>query len=372
MFQFLITVRPLGLMYGSTGGFLSPENLVGRAGAKFPPEAAALSGLILSAYKSQKTPNSDLYSSLKTDLFTAGPFWAWDRAIDQFYVPLPRNYVLSDEVVMVWQRQGYHWVDRQLLPKARAEAAATEITYKPRREYVWQRIDCWNQSAQALYDGRHSTMPTIARDPWAFSPLLHPTLEQDQRHVEEGGLFLENTVQLPDDVVLVYLSSHELPAMSGPTLYRFGGEGHLVEIESYPLSQFVVNLLQQPIDRGCALITPGVWGNHQFSQRYPHHGDFSKKHRPEMITDRPVPYRYRQGEGTRSDVSHLGLGRYAVPSGSVYYFHHPLNRCWADFPIDWFPLDTPPTLQQTEAKEPFSVLRQVGVNLLLPLALAED
>ena len=36
-FQYLIKISPLGFMYGSAGGFLSPENLVGRAGAKFPP-----------------------------------------------------------------------------------------------------------------------------------------------------------------------------------------------------------------------------------------------------------------------------------------------------------------------------------------------
>jgi len=48
MFKYLISISPLGLMYGSAGAFLSPENLVGRSGAKFPPDAATLSGLMFS------------------------------------------------------------------------------------------------------------------------------------------------------------------------------------------------------------------------------------------------------------------------------------------------------------------------------------
>lgn len=51
MFKYLITIHPLGLMYGSSGGFLSPENLVGRSREKFPPDAATLSGLFFSANK---------------------------------------------------------------------------------------------------------------------------------------------------------------------------------------------------------------------------------------------------------------------------------------------------------------------------------
>ena len=47
MFNYLILIHPLGFMYGSAGGFLSPENLVGRSGSKFPPEATTLAGLFL-------------------------------------------------------------------------------------------------------------------------------------------------------------------------------------------------------------------------------------------------------------------------------------------------------------------------------------
>jgi hypothetical protein len=44
-FTHLIIIEPLGLLYGSAGRFLSPENLVGRSGTNFPPSAATLSGL---------------------------------------------------------------------------------------------------------------------------------------------------------------------------------------------------------------------------------------------------------------------------------------------------------------------------------------
>jgi CRISPR-associated protein Cmr3 len=45
-FTHLLQITPLGLLYGSAGGFLSPENLVGRSGNKFPPSSATVSGLI--------------------------------------------------------------------------------------------------------------------------------------------------------------------------------------------------------------------------------------------------------------------------------------------------------------------------------------
>ena len=50
MFKHLIAIEPLGLLYGSAGRFLSPENLVGRSGTQFPPSAATLSGVFASQY----------------------------------------------------------------------------------------------------------------------------------------------------------------------------------------------------------------------------------------------------------------------------------------------------------------------------------
>jgi len=44
-FTHLLQITPLGLLYGSAGGFLSPENLVGRSGNKFPPSSVTVSGL---------------------------------------------------------------------------------------------------------------------------------------------------------------------------------------------------------------------------------------------------------------------------------------------------------------------------------------
>ena len=48
--KYLITIAPLGLLYGSAGRFLSPENLVGRSGTHFPPSSATLSGLFAASY----------------------------------------------------------------------------------------------------------------------------------------------------------------------------------------------------------------------------------------------------------------------------------------------------------------------------------
>jgi CRISPR-associated protein Cmr3 len=76
--------------------------------------------------------------------------------------------------------------------------------------------------------------------------------------VEKDGLFLENAVQFHEDYCLVYLSNYELPA----GWYRFGGEGHLVEVESHSLSEKhkINQLLGNKIQHAFALITPGVWG----------------------------------------------------------------------------------------------------------------
>jgi CRISPR-associated protein Cmr3 len=46
-FTHLLQITPLGLLYGSAGGFLSPENLVGRSGNKFPPNSGHWFSLII-------------------------------------------------------------------------------------------------------------------------------------------------------------------------------------------------------------------------------------------------------------------------------------------------------------------------------------
>ncbi len=82
-FQFLITLEPLGLFYGSAGRFLSPENLVGRSGAQFPPSAATASGLFAAAL------GNDAVQSLQL----AGPFWTRLTDVQNFFVPTPFSYL---------------------------------------------------------------------------------------------------------------------------------------------------------------------------------------------------------------------------------------------------------------------------------------
>ena len=79
-----------------------------------------------------------------------------------------------------------------------------------------------------------------------------------------------------------------------------------------------------------------------------------------MLTDRPIPYRYRLGErkideqGKHYQAGRMSRGRYAVPTGTVYVFKNPLNQPWCEWSEEWFP------------KEGFS-LKLLGCNLCLPL-----
>ena len=148
---------------------------------------------------------------------------------------------------------------------------------------------------------------------------------------------------MPVDTCLVYLSTY--PIDSG--WYRFSGENHIVEIECEEIkTKKVLELLNEPIQRTFALITPGVWGSTRFSYRYPQHDSFPDQ-KVQMLTDKPIPYRYRA-------KGQLGRGRYAVPAGSVYVLEQPLNQPWWDWDEEWFP------------KEGFS-LKRVGCGLCLPI-----
>lgn len=86
--QYLVVIRPLGLLYGSAGRFLSPENLVGRSGVSFPPSAATLSGV----FAHQLNEETDKLNNLQL----AGPFWAEESQLDNFYVPTPLNCLVKD------------------------------------------------------------------------------------------------------------------------------------------------------------------------------------------------------------------------------------------------------------------------------------
>ena len=378
MFRYIIKIQPLGLMYGSAGAFLSPENLVGLSGRKFPPDAAALSGLLLSSSKSQPK----VWEDLRQNLYVAGPFWARCKKPgdeEYFYVPLPRHKIIGkdkdgEECADQWQLISGKWERiSQQSPELSEEDKLGES------DYAWQRIDYWHESAQDML-GKKSV---LEKSPWMYVPILHPAIQDGERTVKaKDGLFVEYAVQMPDDVCLVYLSTHELKE----NWYQFGGENHLVEISSFELTESspILQLLNDPIEESCALITPGVWGSNNLSYRYPksskltpQHLEFPKKGCPKMLTAKAVPYRYRTGYGEttteKRKTGRLSRGRYAVPAGSVYVFNKPLNRTWWNFPGDWFPEAKSPEkarlVNQKDSQEKHSLLKKMGCGLCLPIRL---
>lgn len=365
-FKFLITVKPLGFMYGSAGAFLSPENLVGQSGAKFPPDTAALAGLFFNANREQKFVE---HKELRDNLVVSGPFWAEQDTPKKFYVPIPWHKVIADKEDDEWvfvkkkpDEQGVVKSDEEKWCLGQHRWDRQNKDLKP--EYSWQSIDAWNLPANELRENQEENK-AIAKAPWEFVSFLHPKIKTQERHVvEKDGLFLENAVQFHEEYCLVYLSNYELPT----GWYRFGGEGHLVEIESHPLSEKhkINRLLRQKIQHGFALIVPGVWGSNNLSYRYPYDSAFPRQGL-KMLTDKAVPYRYRLGDSRKEEeleildqsynpgkTGRLSRGRYAVPSGSVYVFKHPLHLTWWDFPESWFP------------KEGFP-LKHLGCGLCLPI-----
>ncbi len=94
MMQYLIIIKPLGFLYGSTSLFLSPENLVGRSGNRFPPTAATVSGLF-----AHSNPTNI------RNLQIAGPFWANSEQPDNFFVPTPFIYLAKKPIANYFQDQ---------------------------------------------------------------------------------------------------------------------------------------------------------------------------------------------------------------------------------------------------------------------------
>ncbi len=332
MFKYLISIEPLGLLYGSAGRFLSPENLVGRSGQSFPPSAATLSGLFAAQYGNAEVQ----------PLQVAGPFWGQADEIaateQNFYVPAPFHYLVKDNQLdqkLFWHPNVENSTAGQWLT---AEGKSSSGKYK--RE-AWVSIQNWN-NPKAFESG-----------PWKFMPHLHPRLQHDQRKVansEEdgatGSLFLENGVQLLPEARLVYLSNMELP--SG--WYRFGGEGHMVNVTTYDLSEARQQQLSQPAGATFAIIVPAVWGSNRLSHRIP--SAWAGKV-DTVMTDRPVPFRYRLG-GNPGETKRLSRGRYAVPAGSVYVLNEPIDLPWHDWEAEWFPQEGPR-------------LNRWGCGLVLPL-----
>lgn len=341
MFRYLVTLSPLGLLYGSAGGFLSPENLVGRSQAKFPPDAGTFSGLLLNAAQSSgQTLN-------KKQLTVAGPFWTYESMISarDFFVPLPWTKILAKTKFDEWMfdPQTEAW---QLKHQANAEP-----------EYRWVCLSRWERTVQQLHQNVRSSAKTIevSGDPWTFEPMLHPYMKEQERCVkDEDGLFLEQAVRMEDDTRLVYLSTE--PIADG--WYKFGGENHLVEVECLAIDQHhnINQQLSQPIGQSFALITPAVWGSNRRSLRHPE-GLGVKA----LLTDKPTTFRFRSG-GQQHDPSRpenrpgrLGRGRYAVKAGSVYVLEEARDDTWWDWE-SWFP------------REGFS-LQRLGCGLALPIAV---
>lgn len=361
-FKFLVTVKPLGFMYGSAGAFLSPENLVGRSGSKFPPDAATLAGLFFNANREYQFTD---HQELRDNLVVAGPFWAKQDNPKNFYVPIPWNKVITEKEDDEWFFSKKESDEPETASSDETKWCLGQHRWERnnkdlKQEYSWQSIKSWNSPAEELREKQ-----AIEKTPWEFASFLHPRIKAEERHVvEKDGLFLENAVQFHEEYCLVYLSNYELP----DTWYRFGGEGHLVDVESHPLSEKhkINRLLREKIQHAFALITPGVWGSNKLSYRYPRHASFPRQGL-KMLTDRPVPYRYRLGHSRKeeegesfeesydpSKTGRLSRGRYAVPAGTVYVFKHPLNQTWWEFPDEWFP------------KEGFP-LKHLGCGLCLPI-----
>lgn len=337
-FQHLISLEPLGLLYGSSGRFLSAENLTGQAGEHFPPDSPAFSGLI-----SAQLPRTQV-----RNLHTAGPFWCrLDEPELDLRLPAPLTLLQNQQgqvqARLCWQTDAAAWQ-----PDTHCDA-------KPQTG-GWVRLSQWGQWQQPEL--------RIERNPWQAMPHLHPRLQDDQRvSAQESALFLELAIALEPQVALAYLSSEAVP----DGCYRFGGEGHLVQLRCHPIPERLQRLIAceggYSAETPIALITPGVWGSRKLSQREPldtsrppasqpwHH----HQQGPGILTDRPRPWRFRLGSGSAGS-RRLSRGRWCMPAGSCYALPPGLHLPgWSAWPESWFP------------SEGFS-FRHFGTALALPLS----
>jgi CRISPR-associated protein Cmr3 len=183
----------------------------------------------------------------------------------------------------------------------------------------------------------------------------------------DGALFLEYGVALQPKVRLAYLSSHSIPDGT----VRFGGEGHLARLSCVAIPHLLEKLLAEKLTAPFALVTPGLWGGPKLSIREPidttiARGRFPWRREgkpPGILTERPRPWRYRLGEGSREPRPwpgerparrRLSRGRWALPAGSCYHVAGDPLDPWAEWPEVWFP------------KEGFS-LKHLGTALSLPI-----
>lgn len=357
-FTHQIKIRPLGHLYGSAGPFLSPDNLVGRAGNQFPPSAMTFAGLVAAAVADQE--------QIKTYQF-AGPFWAKNKAEAEdktktkaedkinLYVPTPQNCLVKDNEIqyqMAWhqgKKQWQAWINGEW---------QTPKDDKYSQSGTWLSLETWQQ-----LDPSNPQTLKVDAGPWQFTPHLHPRLNDHERTTKEGDLFLENAVELNPETCLVYLCNHAVE----PGWYRFGGEGHMVELSccEIPADSALGQLLQEPCDRTFATITPAVWGSNRRSLRsprvdsggalaWPKSDDACSRPEAEdpncfipltaLLTGKPIPLRHRIGKPThQKDPTNfpnlLSRGRYALPAGTVYVLDEKLGKPWHDWPLAWFPTE---------------------------------
>ncbi|MGD2182684.1 type III-B CRISPR module-associated Cmr3 family protein [Lusitaniella coriacea] len=369
--KYVVILEPLGLLYGSAGRFLSPENLVGRSGRSFPPSAAAFSGLVAHHLRSLE-PDKKKFEKLILPLQVAGPFWAFDSNPQNFLVPTPFNCIVqmdrdSDDRDIPKIKTGR--VKQKLFWHRDRQKWLNQCNDSPVGKFAsnsWIHVEDWHKIAFSNWQGANPTAETkitgegnqksiedwqiVFGEPWKFVPHLHPRLREDERRVvdpqesDRGSLFLENGVQLAPDACLVYLSNEKIP----DGCYRFGGEGHLVDLRCEEVGKTLQTLLSAPLGRSFATITPAVWGSNRRSLRAPQ-GDENGNISwfgiaiEALLTQRPSPFRYRLGDSNDPRPhapKRLSRGRYAVPAGTVYVLGDELKKewnCWQKWPDEWFP-----------------------------------
>lgn len=356
-FQHLLVLEPLGLLYGSSGRMLSPEALTGRASEHFPPDSPTLAGLIGSQLKRGANPTNQ--ASPIRELFTAGPF-CFDTVADDLWLPAPFTLLQHQERE---DREPFlhrlHWH-----PSGEAGGSGSWRTVNgapmPRKTRTggWIALRQWpllrDPSDSAALEGGLR----LHRDPWQAVPHLHPRLCDAERvSAGDDALFLEYGIALKPGFRLAYLSSQSLP----DGRYRFGGEGHLVELRCLAIPKELQDLLLEPLDGAFALITPGLWGGPRLSRRDPldshHRPAIQPWHRhgvpPAILTERPRPWRHQLGSADPRRPRRLSRGRWALPAGTCYRVANGLPP-WVAWPETWFP------------KEGFS-FKQLGTALALPL-----
>lgn len=347
LFKYLVVIEPLGFLYGSAGRFLSPDNLVGRSGTSFPPSTASLSGLFAATY-TQEEPDTEKLKARIEPLHFAGPFWAKSDYPQNFYVPTPFNCLVDKGVENITYQLSW-CVECQKWLNQKGESPTGKFESE-----TWLAIEDWEKLQSIEWHNPQK----IKKSPWKPIPHLHPQLREDERRVkiekledgsERGSLFLENGVQLDPDYCLVYLCNDKV----NDGWYRFGGEGHMVDVRCLPLDEYLQQLLTQDVGQSFALITPAIWGSNRLSTRYPALWDCDR-YLETLLTERPSPFRYRLGgEGK---TKRLSRGRYAIPAGTIYVMKTPL-KAWQNWDVQWFPKEGPS-------------LKRWGCGLALPLPSA--